>query len=110
MNFFITYGLSGYSSILPTAYLTTTNYQTGKVETKNFKTRSKNILGSETSIGLQIYFNDKFDIITKLNWYSVDVGYSINGFNFNGDWPTINVRSSIISFSAGVAFPLSAKK
>jgi hypothetical protein len=105
LTLFIATGLNGYSSI-SSAFLTTTNYQSGDVVTKSYKNNSKFKLGFDASIGLQIYLTDKFDLITKLSWFSADVGQSINTLNFNGDWPKINVKSSILSFSAGLAFPL----
>lgn len=106
---FVTTGLNGYSSF-SSAFLTTTNYQSGEVATKSYKDNSKIRLGFDASIGLQIYLTDKFDLITKLSWYSADVGQSINTINFNGDWPNINAKSSILSFSAGLAFPIFQKK
>ena len=109
LNLFVTTGLNGYSSF-SMAFLTTTNYQSGEVVTKSYKENSKIRLGFDASIGLQIYLTDKFDLITKLSWYSADVRHSINSLNFNGDWPNINVKSSIISFSAGLAFPIFQKK
>ncbi|MBK7627310.1 MAG: hypothetical protein IPJ16_08990 [Bacteroidales bacterium] len=109
LNLFITTGLNGYSSF-SSAFLTTTNYQSGEVVTKSYKDNSKIKLGFDASMGLQIYLTDKFDLITKLSWYSADVGQSINSLNFNGDWPSINVKSSILSFSAGLAFPIFQKK
>jgi len=109
LNLFVTTGLSGYSSF-SNAFLTTTNYQSGEVVTKSYKDNSKIKFGFDASIGLQIYLTDKFDLITKLSWYSADVGQSINSLNFNGDLPSINVKSSILSFSAGLAFPIFQKK
>lgn len=109
LNLFVTTGLNGYSSF-SSAFLTTTSYQSGEVVTKSYKDDSKIRLGFDASIGLQIYLTDKFDLITKLSWYSADVGQSINSLNFNGDLPSINVKSSILSFSAGLAFPIFQKK
>ena len=109
INLFITTGLNGYSSF-SMAFLTTTNYQSGEVVTKSYKENSKIRLGFDASIGLQIYLTEKFDLITKLSWYSADVSHSINSINFNGDWPNINVKSSILSFSTGLTFPLFQKK
>jgi len=109
LTLFVTTGLNGYSSS-SRAFLTTTNFQSGEVVTKSYKDNSKIRLGFDASIGLQIYLTDKFDLITKLSWYSADVGQSINSLNFNGDWPIINVKSSILSFSAGLVFPIFQKK
>jgi len=105
LTIFATYGLSGYTSS-SRAFLTITKYQTGDVVTKSYKSNSKIILGMDASIGLQIYCTDNFDLISKLSWYSADVGHSINNLNFNSDWPGISVKSSIISFTVGLAFPV----
>lgn len=109
LTIFATYGLSGYTSS-SRAFLTKTNYQTSDVVTKSYKSNSKIILGMDASIGLQIDCTDNFDLISKLSWYSADVGHSINDINFNSDWPSINVKSSLISFSVGLAFPVFHKK
>jgi hypothetical protein len=105
LTLFIATGLNGYSSI-SSAFLTKTNYPSGDVVIKNYRDNSKVKLGFDASIGLQIYLTDKFDLITKLSWFSSDVGQSINNLNFNSDWPKINVKSSLLSLSAGLAFPL----
>ncbi len=109
LNLFVTTGINGYSSF-SSAFLTSTDYQTGDVVTKSYKENSRFRLGVDASIGLQVYLTDKFDLITKLSWFSSDAGQSINRLNFEGDWTTINTKSSILSFSAGLAFPIFQKE
>ena len=109
LKLFVTTGINGYSSF-SSAFLTTTDYQSGDVVTKSFKENSEFKFGLDASIGLQFYLTDKLDLITKLSWFSSDAGQSINRLNFDGDWTTINTKSSILSFSAGLAIPIFQKK
>lgn len=66
LSLFITTGLNGYSSLSSASFFIT-DYQSGEVVTKSYKDNSKIRLGIDASIGFQIYFTDKFDLITKLS-------------------------------------------
>ena len=105
LSFYFASGVGGYFS-MSSAYLTTVDYITSDIEVKGFNSKSKFKLGLNTSIGLLIDYNDKFDIITKLSWFNANAGNSMNNLKFEGEWPDLNVESSIISISVGATFPL----
>ena len=105
LSLFASYGISGYSSS-STAHLTTVDYLTSEVDIKRYKSGSMIRLGIDASVGLLLDYSDKFDLIGKLSWSSADVGHSMNSLEFNGDWPGLNFKSSIISATVGIAFPL----
>jgi len=107
--FFMTAGTSGYRSF-SNASLMTTDHQSSEVTSKSFKASSNYKLGLSTSIGTQVYLNDKIDLIFKLKWDNINPGSSMNDLEFGGDWNKIDLKSSIFSVSAGVTIQLFNKR
>jgi len=103
--FFLTTGPSGYRSF-SNASLMTTDHQSSEVSSKIFKASSNYRLGLSTSVGTQVYLNDKIDLILKFKWDNINPGSSMNNLEFGGDWNRIDLKSSIFSVSAGVTIQL----